>query len=165
MVLELAYRSVLLNPAMENIAAETEGVVLIDEIEMHLHPAWQWKLLKVLQETFPKVQFIISTHSPIVLSSAKNATLYLMKTPNDVSVLNNVYGYSVNDILTISQKSEQQPKEIEEYYREAERLLDEGDKEDLDNLLKRAREELRDYPAVLKALEDFVKVNLWVEEA
>ena len=165
MVLELAYRSVLLNPAMENIAAETEGVVLIDEIEMHLHPAWQWKVLKVLQETFPKVQFIISTHSPIVLSSAKNATLYLMKTPNDVSVLNNVYGYSVNDILTISQKSEQQPKEIEEYYREAERLLDEGDKEDLDNLLKKAREELRDHPAVLKALEDFVEVNLWVEEA
>ena len=75
MVLELAYRSVLLNPAMENIAAETEGVVLIDEIEMHLHPAWQWKVLKVLQETFPKVQFIISTHSPIVLSSAKNAMM------------------------------------------------------------------------------------------
>ena len=88
-----------------------------------------------------------------------------MKTPNDVSVLNNVYGYSVNDILTISQESEQQPKEIEEYYREAERLLDEGDKEDLDNLLKKAREELRDHPAVLKALEDFVEVNLWVEEA
>lgn len=165
MALELAYRAVLLNPTLENVAATIKGVVLIDEIEMHLHPAWQWKVLKVLNKTFPKVQFIISTHSPIVLSSAKNATLYLMKTPNDVILLDNVYGYSVNDILTISQKSDQQPKEIEEYYLEAERLLDEGQKEDLEKLLQKAREELPNSPDVVKALEDFIKVNLWVEEA
>ena len=165
MALELAYRAVLLNPTLENVAEVTEGVVLIDEIEMHLHPAWQWKVLKVLNETFPKVQFIISTHSPIVLSSAKDAALYLMKSPNEVSLMDNVYGYSINDILTISQKSEYQPKEIEEYYLQAERFIDEGRKEDLGNLLKKAREELSNSPDVVKALEDFVKVNLWVEEA
>ena len=165
MALELAYRSVLLNPALENVAAATEGVVLIDEIEMHLHPAWQWKILKVLNELFPKIQFIISTHSPIVLSSAKNATLYLMKSPSDVILLDNVYGYSVNDILTVSQNSEFQPKEIEQYYKAAERIFDEGQKEDLDKLLANARAEFQNSPDVVKALEDFIQVNLWVEEA
>lgn len=165
MALELAYRAVLLNPSLGNIAENTEGVVLIDEIEMHLHPAWQWKVLKVLSETFPKVQFIVSTHSPIVLSSAKAAALYLMKSPNDVRLLDNVYGYSVNDILTISQNSESQPKEIEEYYREAERILNEGQKEELDNLIRKARADLPNSPEVVKALEDFIEVNRWVEEA
>ena len=75
-----------------------------------------------------------------------------------------IHGLYFNNKTTIRIMIKQ-PKEIEEYYREAERLLDEGDKEDLDNLLKKAREELRDHPAVLKALEDFVEVNLWVEEA
>ena len=165
MVLELAYRAVLLNPSLVNIAETITGVVLIDEIEMHLHPAWQWKVLKVLRETFPRVQFIISTHSPIVLSSAKDAALYLMKSPNDVSLLDNVYGYSVNDILTVSQKSGYLPKEIEEYYREAELILDEGQKEDLEKFLEKVRTELSNSPDVVKALEDFIEINLWVEEA
>ena len=49
-----------------------EGVVLIDEIDLHLHPRWQRTVLASLCSTFPRLQFIISTHSPQVLSSAKN---------------------------------------------------------------------------------------------
>lgn len=47
--------------------------MLIDEIDMHLHPKWQWNIIKALQTTFENVQFIIATHSPIVISSAKEA--------------------------------------------------------------------------------------------
>lgn len=48
------------------------GIVLIDEIELHLHPKWQGKIVPVLMDTFPNIQFIITTHSPKVLSEIKN---------------------------------------------------------------------------------------------
>lgn len=56
-------------------ALNGNGIVLIDEIELHLHPAWQSNVLMSLMKTFPNVQFIITTHSPLVLSSL-NVCLY-----------------------------------------------------------------------------------------
>ena len=165
MVIELAYRAVLLNPILDDVAAGTEGVVLIDEIEMHLHPAWQWKILDALRETFPKVQFIIATHSPIILSSAKDAALYFMKSPSEVFQLNNVYGYSINDVLAIPQGSDYQPKRIAKYYDEAERILDRGDTNQLNELLRKAENEFINEPRVLEEFRSFVEVNRWVEEA
>ena len=70
MVADLAYRMVRLNPQLgEQAVVDTPGLVLIDEIDMHLHPSWQQTVLLDLQKAFPKVQFIVTTHSPQVLSS------------------------------------------------------------------------------------------------
>lgn len=70
MVADLAYRMVRLNPQLgERAVTETPGVVLIDEIDMHLHPLWQQTVLLDMQRAFPNVQFIVTTHSPQVLSS------------------------------------------------------------------------------------------------
>ena len=70
MVADLAYRMVRLNPQLgEQAVVQTPGVVLIDEIDMHLHPLWQQTVLLDMQRAFPKVQFIVTTHSPQVLSS------------------------------------------------------------------------------------------------
>lgn len=64
---DLARRLSIANPLLDNPLLG-EGVVLIDEIELHMHPSWQRNVLKRLRETFPNIQFIITTHSPIVLS-------------------------------------------------------------------------------------------------
>lgn len=70
MVGDIAYRCIKLNPHLAIEAArETEGIVLIDEIEMHLHPGWQQLVLGQLQAAFPKIQFVVTTHSPQVLTS------------------------------------------------------------------------------------------------
>ena len=164
-VLELAYRAVILNPKLKDIATETTGVVLIDEIEMHLHPAWQWRILKALAGTFPKVQFIIATHSPIILSSAEGASLYMMKSPNEVLQIDNVYGYSINEVLSLPQGSQYQPKEIQKYYQEAENIFETGNTEKLNDLIRRIEDEFKDSPQVIKDLKDFIEVNRWVEEA
>lgn len=67
---DLAYRCVRLNPHLgADAAAKTPGVVLIDEIDMHLHPAWQQIILRDLVDAFPLVQFVVTTHSPQVLST------------------------------------------------------------------------------------------------
>lgn len=64
-------------------AGNFDGVVLIDEVELHLHPDWQSRIRKTLTEIFPNVQFIITTHSPHVIQSAE---------PNQIKVLENKNG-------------------------------------------------------------------------
>lgn len=68
---DLARRLSIANPLLDNPLLG-DGVVLIDEIELHMHPSWQRNMLKQLRETFPNIQFIITTHSPIVLSEVND---------------------------------------------------------------------------------------------
>lgn len=70
MVADIAYRAVLLNPHLnENAAIQTPGIVLIDEVDMHLHPRWQQTVVADLSKAFPNIQFIVTTHSPQVLTT------------------------------------------------------------------------------------------------
>jgi predicted ATP-binding protein involved in virulence len=70
LVADIAHRCVRLNPHLgEAAASETPGVLLIDEIDMHLHPSWQQLVIGLLQKAFPTVQIIATTHSPHVLST------------------------------------------------------------------------------------------------
>jgi predicted ATP-binding protein involved in virulence len=70
MVADIAYRCVLLNRHLgESAAKESTGIVMIDEVDMHLHPSWQQTVVGSLQAAFPKIQFVLTTHSPQVLST------------------------------------------------------------------------------------------------
>jgi len=69
MTADIAYRCVTLNPHLADAPKETEGIVLIDEVDLHLHPRWQQVVLPNLREAFPKIQFIVTTHSPQVLTT------------------------------------------------------------------------------------------------
>jgi predicted ATP-binding protein involved in virulence len=70
MVADIAYRMATLNPQLESEAIkQTEGIVLIDEIDLHLHPNWQRIVVERLLNTFPKVQFVASSHSPFIIQS------------------------------------------------------------------------------------------------
>lgn len=80
---DLARRLALANPNLED-PLEGEGIVLIDEIELHLHPLWQRNILNVLKSTFTNVQFIITTHSPQVMGEADD-TYNLLKLNNDLN--------------------------------------------------------------------------------
>jgi len=69
---DIAYRAITLNPHLgKNAVKETEGVVLVDEIDMHLHPSWQKTIIADLKNTFPKIQFIVTTHSPFIVQSLR----------------------------------------------------------------------------------------------
>lgn len=73
LVADIARRAVILNEQDgADAPALVEGVVLIDEIDLHIHPRWQRVVLDGLRETFPRLQFVVTTHSPQVLSSALN---------------------------------------------------------------------------------------------
>ena len=68
MVGDIARRLIFLNPSLSN-PLHGSGLILIDEIELHIHPLWQQNIIINLTETFPNIQFIITTHSPQVLST------------------------------------------------------------------------------------------------
>ncbi len=85
-VMNLAYRWALLNPDITDNVNEAKGIVLIDEIDMHLHPKWKWNIVKALEETFPHIQFILTTHSPIVISSCKNEHLILITDDQTITI-------------------------------------------------------------------------------
>ena len=114
---DLARRLTLANPNKSNPLLG-EGVVLIDEIELHMHPAWQRKVLKKLKSTFPNIQkkvindlrnafpniqFIITTHSPIVLSEADDDynLLYTHMVNNNIEInsVGRVDGYDISAVL------------------------------------------------------------------
>ena len=84
LVADMAWRCAKLNPQMGGDAQQqTEGVVFIDEVDLHLHPRWQQTVIGSLREAFPKVQFIVTTHSPQVLSTVKSESIRLIRTEYD----------------------------------------------------------------------------------
>ncbi len=66
---------------------EMEGLVLIDEIDLHLHPKWQLRLIPTLKRVFPRLQFIVTTHSPMVLPGLKREEVVLLKMDEQGNVI------------------------------------------------------------------------------
>ena len=75
---DLARRMAVANPSMEN-PLNSEAVVLIDELDLHLHPAWQRRITTSLRETFPRCQFLLSTHSPQILSHLEPECIWMLE--------------------------------------------------------------------------------------
>lgn len=74
MVGDIARRATILNPHLgENVLLETPGVVLVDELDLHLHPKWQRRVIEDLRRTFPKIQFICTTHSPFLIQTLRSS--------------------------------------------------------------------------------------------
>ena len=74
LIADIAQKAAYLNPYLgESVLTETEGVVLIDELDLHLHPKWQRHVIDDLRETFPKIQFICTTHSPFLIQSLRSS--------------------------------------------------------------------------------------------
>ena len=105
MVLDIACRMSILNPNLLDKTYMTNGIVLIDELDLHLHPKWQWKIIAALEKTFPNVQFIATTHSSIILSSFKGEHIISINKDGEIEYKKPAYGYQINDVLSVLQDS------------------------------------------------------------
>ncbi|WP_028526965.1 AAA family ATPase [Runella limosa] len=65
-----------------NMVIDLPGVVLIDEVDAHLHPTWQTKIGQWFTQYFPNIQFIVTTHSPLICRTAENGTIWRLAAPN-----------------------------------------------------------------------------------
>lgn len=109
MALDIAYRSYILNGT-----TDSEGIVVIDEIDLHLHPALEQVVLQCFQETFPNIQFIVSTHSPLVLTGVEtegkpNVILHMASGDTKPEVTHDIYGIDYNtgieDVMGVGSKN------------------------------------------------------------
>jgi predicted ATP-binding protein involved in virulence len=76
LIADIARRCATLNPQLSlGAARQTPGVLLIDEVDMHLHPRWQQRVVQLLREAFPLLQMILTTHSPHVLSTVEKESI------------------------------------------------------------------------------------------
>lgn len=102
LVADTAYRAVRLNPHLgDDAVRNTPGIVLIDEVDMHLHPEWQQVVLMDLKHAFPRIQFIVTTHSPQVLATVRKEHIRILDVGEEVAPmpLARTFGETSNDVL------------------------------------------------------------------
>ncbi|MEH2031743.1 MAG: AAA family ATPase [Nostoc sp.] len=128
MVGDLARRLAIANPSLPD-PLQGSGVVLIDEIELHLHPKWQREIIPALTRTFPNCQFIVTTHSPQVISQVKPEGIYILEKTDEGVVAKrpeSSFGRDSNRILEDLMGVPARPQEIKDRLHELFRLIDEG---------------------------------------
>ncbi len=132
LILDLAYRMAILNPDEGENISKVEGIVFIDEIDSNLHPKWQWRIVDALTETFPNIQFIAATHSPIIVSSCKDANIINLNLDENGNVryITDSYAFSVNDILRDMLGYHMRPAKVENLIEEFEKRMDREEYDD-----------------------------------
>lgn len=101
LIIDLVWRASQLNSwlSFNDLIREIEGVVMIDEVDLHLHPRWQAKAIPLLQQLFPQVQFFITTHSPTVVANFTKGTLYIIQNDQINACDEKYFGKEINSIL------------------------------------------------------------------
>ena len=110
MVLDLTRRLAQANPKMQDPAAEAEAVVLIDEIELHLHPGWQRRIAGNLTEIFPKCQFIATTHSPQVIGEVEHDRIQIIA---NGEVYSPTHSFGVDSSRVLEEIMDADPRTLE----------------------------------------------------
>ena len=124
---DIARRLILLNDNSDH-PLMGQGIVLIDEIELHLHPKWQKKIIQVLRKCFPKIQFIVSTHSPQILGEVQGKQLRILELQEsreiDVIIPDQSYGLTSIEILEELMGGEGRNSNVKEKIEKIFKLID-----------------------------------------
>ena len=107
LVLDLTRRLVQANPEMRDPIMEAEAVVLIDEIDLHLHPKWQRQIVHKLVATFPRCQFIATTHSPQVVGEVESDRIQIM---TDGEVYSPTHSFGVDSSRVLEEVMDAPPR-------------------------------------------------------
>ena len=154
MVGDIARRLAIANPSLDD-PLQGEGIVLIDEIELHLHPQWQHKIIPRLTETFPNCQFIVTTHSPQVLSHVQPENIYILQSTPDGIIASHPessYGRDSNQILEDYMGTPERPQDIKDKILKIFQVIDQNDLGQAKNLCESLGSEIgSDEPELIRA--------------
>jgi ABC-type multidrug transport system ATPase subunit len=107
LVLDLTRRLAQANPALRDPAADAEAIVLIDEIDLHLHPKWQRQIVQNLRSAFPRCQFIATTHSPQVIGEVEHDCIQII---SDGQVYSPTHSYGVDSSRVLEEVMDSEPR-------------------------------------------------------
>lgn len=163
-MVDLATRMFERYPKSQNPLAEP-AIVLVDEIDLHLHPKWQRTIMRYLSERFVNTQFIVTAHSPLVVQAATNANIVLLRREGDHVVIDNnpqsVLGWRIDQILTSLFGLEGgRSVEIEELQKQRRKLLSKAKLTKADKgKLKKLESQMGDLP-VAETPEDIEAMDI-----
>ena len=136
MIGDIAYRMAVLNPVLgDQVLEKTPGIVLIDEIDLHLHPQWQQTILSDLHAIFPKIQFIVSSHAPAVINSVKREQIRILDNGKIYMPAAQTYGRDANSILREVMKVSERPADIKQRLDEFYGYMDEKNYDEANKVL------------------------------
>lgn len=134
----------VMNP-FEREPLSSSAIVLIDEIDLHLHPTWQISIVQNLQNIFPNCQFFITTHSPLVLSNLKEGKIFRVAKGKSLEEDNVPYGQDTNSILRSFMQAPIRDKRISNLVDSFNKYIEDGSLKEANNisvqLLKMIRRE------------------------
>jgi predicted ATP-binding protein involved in virulence len=131
-VFDLTRRLAIANPESSNPISEGVGLVMIDEVELHLHPTWQRQVLRRLTSTFKNCQFIVTTHSPLVIGEVEARCIRFLERDEETNkviatIPSESYGLDANRILDELMGASDRNKEIADKLHTLFRLIDDED--------------------------------------
>ena len=136
MIGDIAYRMAVLNPMFgDKVLEETTGVVVIDEIDLHLHPQWQQTIISDLNTIFPKIQFIVSSHAPAVINSVAREQIRILDNGEIYMPAAQTYGRDANSILREVMKVSERPIDIKQRMNLFYSYMDDNNYKEADNVL------------------------------
>lgn len=127
LIADIAYRMATLNPAMGADVLKTPGVVMIDEVDLHLHPRWQARILDDLISTFPNVQFITTTHSPLVVASVPRGNILMLGEASAATPSSETMGRDASDVLGTVLGASSRPENVAKLFEAFNSAVDEDD--------------------------------------
>ena len=136
MIGDIAYRMAVLNPTLgDQVLEKTPGVVLIDEIDLHLHPQWQQTILSDLHAIFPEVQFIVSSCAPAVINSVPREQIRILDHGEIYMPVAQTYGRDANSILREVMNVSERPADIKQRIDSFYAYMDENNYKEADKVL------------------------------
>lgn len=136
MIGDIAYRMAVLNPTLgDQVLEKTPGVVLIDEIDLHLHPQWQQTILSDLHAIFPEVQFVVSSHAPAVINSVPREQIRILDSGEIYMPVAQTYGRDANSILREVMNVSERPADIKQRMDLFYAYMDENNYKEADKVL------------------------------
>jgi predicted ATP-binding protein involved in virulence len=161
MILDFARRLSIANPYMSN-PLEAPGILLIDEIELHLHPHWQQTVIPSLRKVFPNTQIIVTTHSPQVLTTVDQRCIRILKDNKIYTVTESTNGAEAKRLLENILETESRPpdSEIGKKIKTIYDLINDNKLDDAQKEIDTLEELKIDEPAILEA-ESIIKCKYW----
>lgn len=163
MVGDLARRLSLLNTERDN-PLEGEGIVLIDEIDLHLHPKWQRTVVASLERTFPNCQFVITTHSPQVIGELPAESVMLMRDGTLLGHAERALGLSSGDVLEELMEGKARNSGVENELLNIRRCIDQDQIQKAQKLVEQLERRVGAIPDVLQARSAIQSLQ-WLEDS
>jgi ABC-type multidrug transport system ATPase subunit len=177
-MVDLAHRLFERYPDCDN-PLEQPAIVLVDEIDLHLHPKWQRTVISHLTRIFKQTQFIVTAHSPLIVQSApEDANIVLLKREGDQVIIHNneqmIKGWRIDQVLTsdLFELPSARPVEYDNYLKRQEEILSKpqltkADEQELEEIGKKLEElpivtqnpEDHEAMAILRKAADIFKTN------